>query len=110
MMLTASGWFCNQASASIKDKMARRQTTSTWHGGYYDAAWGTPVAVVITPRAKTQTNLGSGIGGTTVTRIQPQFTHEDPGPSTYQRSWFRPTPAWPSNTDQFGDYYIRGPR
>ena len=32
-----------------------------------------------------------------------------PGPSEYRRGGFRPTPPWPSNTDQFGDYYVRGP-
>ena len=30
----------------------------------------------------------------------------DAGPG---KVWFRSTPPWPSSTDQFGDYYIRGP-
>ncbi len=80
-----------------------------WHGEYYDTTWGMPVAVVVPPGARTQTNYGWGIGGTTVTPIQPQFQRMEAPASQYHRGAFRPTPPWPSNTNQFGDYYIRGP-
>jgi hypothetical protein len=81
----------------------------SWHGDYYDTAWGMPVAVLVPPQARTQTNYAWGIGGTTVTAVQPQFKHIEPPYSKYNRDAFQPTPPWPSNTNQFGDYYIRGP-
>jgi hypothetical protein len=80
-----------------------------WHGTYYDTTWGMPVAVVVPPQPRTQTNYGWGIGGNTVTPVQPQFQRMEPPASEYHRGAFRPTPPWPSNTNQFGDYYIRGP-
>jgi hypothetical protein len=99
-----------EATASIRDRVAQRQSqTYPWHGDYYDTAWGMPVAVLVPPTAETQTNWGWGVGGTTITPIQHQFQRNYPGPGAYNRNWFRPTPPWPSNTNQFGDYYIRGP-
>jgi hypothetical protein len=100
-----------EASAALKGRAARHApTVQPWHGDYYDAAWGVPVAVVVSPRAKTQTNWGWGVGGTTVTPIQAQFQPDYPGSAPAPRPQFQPTPRWPSNTQQFGDYYIRGPR
>jgi hypothetical protein len=111
-LLTLGGW-AHQATAghgTLKGRVSYRQSqTYPWHGDYYDAAWGTPVAVVVPPTAEAQTHLGWGVGATRVTPIQHQFQRDYPGPGVYNRSRFRPTPAWPSNTDQFGDYYIRGP-
>jgi hypothetical protein len=112
VLLTAWGW-TNEAAAgrgTLKSRVAYRQSqTYPWHGDYYDAAWGMPVAVLVPPTAESQTHWGWGVGGTRVTPIQHQFQRDYPGPGSYNRSWFRPTPPWPSNTDQFGDYYIRGP-
>ena len=92
-----------------KNRTAYSQAqTYPWHGAYYDVAWGVPVAVVVPPTAESQAHLGTGVGDTRVTPINHQFRrgyynpHEGGGP-------FHPTPPWPSNTDQFGDYYIRGP-
>jgi hypothetical protein len=80
-----------------------------WHGGYYDAAWGVPVALVVPPTAENQTHLSWGVGSSRVNGIPHQFQRSYPGPRYYDRCWFRPTPPWPSSTDQLGDYYIRGP-
>jgi hypothetical protein len=89
---------------------ARRHTAqSAWHGGYYHPAWGMPVALVAPPTAEFQTRWGWGVGNTRVTTIWHQFQRNYPGPGSYQRGMFRPTPPWPSDTDQFGVYYIRGP-
>jgi hypothetical protein len=97
-------------AASLKGLIARREApTYSWHGGYYDAAWGAPVALVVPPNAENQTHYNWGIGGTRTTPIQHQFERDYPGPGAFNRAWFRPTPPWPSSTDQFGDYYIRGP-
>ena len=81
-----------------------------WHGEYYDVAWGVPVALVVPPTAENQTHLGWGVGATRVTSIQHQYQRNYPGQqSSPIRTRFQATPAWPSSTDQFGDYYIRGP-
>jgi hypothetical protein len=110
--LIAWGW-TNQAMAGFgmfKNRAAMSQSqTYPWHGDYYDTAWGMPVAVVVPPTAESQTHWGWGVGATRVTPIQHQFQRGWPGPGQYNRAWFRPTPHWPSNTDQLGDYYIRGP-
>ena len=112
-LLAAWGW-TDEASAglgTIKSRVAYRQSqTYPWHGYYYDVAWGVPVAVVVPPTAESQTHWGWGVGATRVTPIQHQFQRAYPGgPEGYGRNYFRPTPPWPSSTDQFGDYYIRGP-
>jgi hypothetical protein len=83
--------------------------SNPWHGAYYDAAWGMPVALVVPPTAETQTHWSWGVGSLRVTPIEHQYHYGYPEPGTYDRSWFQPTPRWPSSTDQFGDYYIRGP-
>ncbi len=112
VLAIAWGWAGSAMAGhgSIKGWIAHRQAqTYSWHGGYYDAAWGMPVAVVVPPTAESQAHLGWGVGATRVTPIQHQFERNYPGPSSYDRSMYRATPAWPSSTDQFGDYYIRGP-
>ena len=111
--LLAAWGFAHKALAgfgTFKGRVAYYQSqTYPWHGGYYDVAWGVPVALVVPPTAETQTHLGWGVGATRVTPIEHQFQRAYPGPGEYDRAWFRPTPAWPSSTDQSGDYYIRGP-
>lgn len=80
-----------------------------WHGAYYNTQAGRPVALVVPPVANTQTKWGWGVGSTQTTPIYHQFGR------SYDSSYggggypFLPTPAWPSHTDQFGIYYIRGP-
>ncbi len=111
-LMAVWGWSNNAAAGhgSFKGWVSHRQSqTYPWHGDYYDPAWGVPVAVVVPPTAEAQTHLGWGVGATRVTPIQHQYQRAYPGPGVYSRSWFRPTPAWPSSTDQLGDYYIRGP-
>jgi hypothetical protein len=108
----AVGWSQNAEAGrgSLKNRVAYRQSqTYAWHGDYSDAAWGMPVAVVVPPTAESQVHWGWGVGATRVTPIQHQYQRNYPGPGDYHRNGFRPTPPWPSNTDQLGDYYIRGP-
>ena len=100
-------------SATANDSLgqvawAQAQVTP-WHGYYYDINWGMPVALVVPPTATTQTNYSWGVGGTHVTPIYHQFHRNWPGPGVYDRRNFRPAPIWPSDTDQFGFYYVRGP-
>jgi hypothetical protein len=109
-LLAAYGWACDAAAGVLRNRVAYSQSqTYPWHAGYYDPAWGMPVAVVAPPTAENQTHLGWGVGATRITPNQHQFGRSYPGQGTYDRSGFRPTPPWPSNTDQSGNYYIRGP-
>lgn len=80
-----------------------------WHGAYYHTAWGMPVVQLVPPTADYQTHWGWGVGNTRITPICPQFQRAWPGVGSYDRRAFRPTPPWPSDTDQFGAYYVRGP-
>jgi hypothetical protein len=86
----------------------RRAATYAWHGDYYYTQWGRPVALVVPPTAELQTNYGWGVGNTRVTRIDHQFQRPYPGYG-FEGSPFAPTPVIPSDTNQFGVYYIRGP-
>ena len=87
----------------------RRAQTAPWHGNYYEPAWGTPVALVVPPTAEFQTNYHWGVGGYRVTPIYHQFQRGYPGPGQSNGTRFLPTPPWPSDTNQFGVYYVRGP-
>jgi len=80
-----------------------------WNMCYYNPAWGMPVALVVPPTAEVQTHWGWGVGNTRITPICSRFKRDYPGDGVYDRSFFAPTPPWPSDTDQFGVYYVRGP-
>jgi hypothetical protein len=82
---------------------------TTGSAGYANAAWGSPVALVVPPTAELQTNWGWGVGNTRVTPIATRFKRDYPGPVVSGPATYKATPAWPSDTVQFGDYYIRGP-
>ena len=88
-----------------------RSMTKPWHGSFYDPSYGTPIALVVPPTAERQTNYGWGVGNTRVSRIDAQFMLPYPGPGAAAASGygFAPTPPWPSDTNQFGVYYVRGP-
>ncbi|HLA85359.1 MAG TPA: hypothetical protein VJL29_11240 [Thermoguttaceae bacterium] len=86
-----------------------RAPYTSWTSGYYSAAWGMPVALVVPPTAERQMNWGWGVGNSRVTTIWPQFHRNYPGPYQYDCRTQRPTPLWPSDTTQFGTYYVRGP-
>ena len=90
-------------------RAARISQTYSWHGSYYDAAWGCPVAVVVPPTAEYQTNYGWGVGNTRVTPIFKQFHRWYPGNIIGGGGTLMPAPAAPSDTTQMGAYYIRGP-
>jgi hypothetical protein len=84
-------------------------STSPWHGGYYHTTYGRPVPLVVPPTASWQTDYGWGIGNTRITRIEPQFQGPQEGYPFDTREVWAPQPFWPSDTRQFGVYYIRGP-
>lgn len=76
---------------------------------YYDPAWGMPLALVVPPRSQTEVGYAWGVGNTFIRPITAQFRPYYPGPYYYDGRAYRPTPCWPSHTDQFGVYYVRGP-
>jgi hypothetical protein len=86
----------------------RRASTLSWHDRYYHTAYGTPVALVVPPTAEYQTDWSWGVGGTRITPIYHQFGRRYPGGGG-GGGGFNPTPLWPSDTNQFGVHYIRGP-
>ena len=117
-LLAVVSALAGQASAQIPlfykpafhgDEMCPPPGVVPWHDWYYNAEWGIPVAQLLPPTVAAQTHWGWGVGNTRVNLICPQFGRTYPGMSTYQRDLFQPMPPWPSDTDQFGYYYVRGP-
>ncbi len=79
-----------------------------WHGYHYHTQWGQPVALVSPPIASRQTHWSWGVAQTSVTPVWHQFRRTYPGPYGGGMG-FLGTPNFPSHTDQFGVYYVRGP-
>jgi hypothetical protein len=92
----------------------QRAATSSWHAGYYHTQWGAPVALMVPPTVRAHTRWSWGVAQSTVMPLYHQFERPYPGPAMGAQygdpsNPLRPTPPWPSHTDQFGVYYIRGP-
>jgi len=79
-----------------------------WNGRYAHSAYGQPVALIVPPTANLQTNWGWGVSSSRVSRMDHQVQRNYPGPGPFG-GLFRRTPAWPSDTTQFGVYNVRGP-
>jgi hypothetical protein len=79
-----------------------------WNRNYAHTEYGQPVALVVPPTANLQTNYGWGVASSRLSRIEHQFQRNFPGYGMFGGP-FRPTPVWPSDTTQFGVYYVRGP-
>lgn len=86
----------------------QRAQSYNWHRNYAHAAYGRPVALVVPPTANLQTNWSWGSPSAHVSRIDHQFGRNYPGSGPFGGG-FRNTPQWPSSTQQFGAYYVRGP-
>ena len=91
-----------------------RAAARSWHAGYYHTQYGAPVALVVPPTARMQTRMGWGVSQTTMSPIYHQFERPYPGPVAGAGAGggaypLLATPRWPSHTDQFGVYYVRGP-
>jgi hypothetical protein len=92
----------------------QRAAQQSWHAGYYHTEWGAPVALMVAPTVRTHTRWSWGVAQTNVMPLYHQFERPYPGPvmgAEYggPASPLLPTPRWPSHTDQFGVYPIRGP-
>jgi len=87
-------------------------SAAPWHGHYYNTEYGRPVSLVVPPTAATQTTWGWGVGNVDTVPIYSQYGRQYPGRGPFgngQNAQFRPTPQWPSHTDQFGVYPVRAP-
>jgi hypothetical protein len=88
----------------------QRSQQYNWHSNYAHSAYGQPIALVVPPTAQMQTNWSWGARSARFSRIVHQFGRDYPGQgNSGGRSGFRRTPAWPSDTNQFGVNYVRGP-
>lgn len=82
-----------------------------WNTNNYDPAWGMPEAVVVPPTARWQSNYAWGVGGSRLNHVRARYQAEVPGPgSAYNQRDYLPAPPQPSDTQQFGVNYVRGPR
>jgi len=101
------------------DRLARYYAMQRpWHGSYSYTQWGGPVPLVVPPTARTQVSYSWGVSQTEIQPLYHQFHRDYPGqiPGGYDGGYgsrgapnFLPTPYWPSHTDQFGVYPVRGP-
>jgi hypothetical protein len=89
----------------------QRAAQTPWHGNYYYPQWGAPVALVVPPTAEFQTNYSWGVPASRISPIDAQFTRNFPGwgPGVVGGTGFLPPPQQPSDTNQIGVYYVRGP-
>ena len=101
----AAKWSHNTVYGRIAQRRAR---DIAWHGNYYHVAWSAPVALVVPPTAGMSTDWHWGVSGTRITPIYHQYARPWPGTPYGGGPGFQPTPAWPSDTSQFGVYYVRG--
>ena len=83
--------------------------TQPWHGDYTYTPYGMHTALVVPPTASMQTTMGWGVTQNSMRPIYHQFARPYPGPVDGATTPCYPTPRWPSHTDQFGVYYVRGP-
>lgn len=118
LLLTIVGAFAvlftctDQANAQRRgDRIAARHARGmSWHAPYVHTATGLPLAYIVPPTAHMQTKWSWGVAQNTMSPIYHQFRRSHPGESAELSSeQFNHTPRWPSHTDQFGIYYIRGP-
>ncbi len=90
------------------DYWARNQAAQQpWHGDYYYLKTGQPTALVVPPTIQMQQNYSWGVSQNTMTPVYHQFGQ---GPASGSAPGvFYATPYWPSHTNQFGVYPVRGP-
>jgi hypothetical protein len=78
-----------------------------WHGEYYWLRTGQPTALVVPPTVNMQSNYSWGVSQNTMTPVYHQFSGK--AANGGGGGMFKATPYWPSHTDQFGVYPVRGP-
>ena len=89
------------------NRAQRAAATYPWHGGYQHIQYGAPVALVVPPTAHMRQTYSWGVSQNLMYPIHHQFGYD--APASGGLGGFRHAPPWPSHTDQFGVYYVRGP-
>jgi len=84
-------------------------STYPWHGGYYHQQYNAPLALVVPPTSHMRQTYSWGVSQNLMYPLHHQFGRNYPGSGFVGEARFQPTPPWPSHTDQFGVYYVRGP-
>lgn len=80
-----------------------------WHGNYYYAPYGQPTALVAPPTVSMRQTYSWGVSQNLMYPVHHQFGRNASIPGAAAPGQFLPTPNWPSHTDQYGIYYVRGP-
>lgn len=80
-----------------------------WHGSYYNQTYGQPLALMVPPTVSMRQTYSWGVSQNLSYPIYHQFGRSANSPGAAAPGSFHGTPQWPSHTDQFGVYYIRGP-
>lgn len=81
-----------------------------WHGNYAYTPWGEPVALVVPPHADTMAAWSWGVAQSEIRPLHHQYLRAQPPGTVFGgASPWLPTPIYPSHTDQFGVYPVRGP-
>jgi hypothetical protein len=89
-------------------KPLRRAEYYNWNRNYAHVQYGQPIALVVPPTANLKTDWGWGVSSFRLSRLDHQFGRNWPGPGPIGGP-FKNTPPWPSDTNQFGVYHVRGP-
>ena len=97
--------------ASRADRLGRYYASQRpWHGPWAYTPYGMPTALVVPPNSKMHTSYAWGVAQSEMVPIYHQFYRNFPGEAAgYSGYGGLPTPYWPSHTDQFGVYPVRGP-
>jgi hypothetical protein len=83
---------------------------SSWNGDYYNVQQGGPVALVVPPTASSMAAWSWGVAQSEVRPLYHQYGRAYVGGAAGGSSNpYKPTPYWPSHTDEFGIYPVRGP-
>ena len=112
-LLISSVSFESEAQAGRRNRIMQtfqRQhaAQTSWNGVYGHQHTGTPIALIVPPTATTMRIHNWGVSGNLIVPLYHQFSL-NPGSGTTVRGPFKKTPMYPSSTEQFGVYYIRGP-
>jgi len=106
----AAGAIAGPARAVNPERTALRfSQNQPWHGDYAHTLRGGPIPLVVPPTVHLQRKMGWGVAQSSMTPIYHRYYRNYQGDVVMEGYPFQPTPNWPSHTDQFGVYYIRGP-
>ena len=106
--------FCQVARAIppclfFKNNRLQEAQQRPWHQPYYHSQSGQPVALIVPPTAGLHTEYGWGVTMNEMRPIYHQFSRRSPTIVGGHRQTLKPLPNRPSNTKQFGIYYLRAP-